>query len=888
MVLGVCRRALPTVQDAEDAAQATFLVLARKVRGTRWQPSVANWLYATARRVAAKAARTAGRRARREARAARPPEPSLLDRMTGREAFTALDEELDRLPARYRGPLLLCYLEGLTRDQAAARLGVPPATLKSQLDRGRKRLGDALTRRGVSLGAGLLAIAATSPAGASPPRLAQAVLAAVSGSPPAAVAVLAKGAAMNGVLKNVMMGLVAVAAVTIGVGVGWPSPDAAGRPPEPEAAAVKADGGPDAAPPGDARTYRGRVLGPDGRPVPGAKLYLTPWQGYLKQPYPSSEIATTGPDGRFEFTAPKDKRLGQGTFLTAAAADHGAAWAQLRAGDKRDDLTLRLVADDVPVTGQVVDLEGKPVAGATLLLMQINAAPGEDLGPFLEAVKARKGRRLQLQQQYLSRYTVAPPLTVTTDAAGRFRLTGVGRNRLVTLRLDGPTVVSQDLHVLTRPGKPFTVTEYEGHREYGDPRSTTTYYGAEFRHAAAPARPIVGVVRDRDTRKPLAGATVQSYKLANSPYHGADVVQVVTDAEGRYRLSGMPKGEGNKIVVVPPRDRPYVAVHTGVPDTPGLDPVTVDVELRRGVWIEGRITDKASGRPVRAAVEYFALEANPNLPDYPGFDGTILMDSLGAGTNEDGSYRVAGLPGPGLVAVWYKGNYLRAPERDDEYGLKEPFLRTAPYHLFHPVNCGALARVDPAKGVGSVRRDVTLDPGWTFTGKVLGPDGKPLAGARGFAVTGRLPPWDRAGMRSAEFTVRGFNPQRPRDVLLQHPERGLVGVVQPPKENGGSVTVRMEPGAAITGRLVGADGKPRAGVELELSFRPKKVRRPDWEEYPPERIETDREGRFRVGPLLPGYEFRLSGDGGALDLGGDLRSGQTKDLGDVQLKRTGE
>ncbi len=99
MVLGVCRRALPTVQDAEDACQATFLVLARKARGGRWQTSVANWLYTTARRIASRASRAAARRAKREARAAVPAAPSLLDQMTGREAFAALDEELDKLPA---------------------------------------------------------------------------------------------------------------------------------------------------------------------------------------------------------------------------------------------------------------------------------------------------------------------------------------------------------------------------------------------------------------------------------------------------------------------------------------------------------------------------------------------------------------------------------------------------------------------------------------------------------------------------------------------------------------------------------------------------------------------------------------------------------------------
>src|SRR5438874_1200105 len=93
----------------------------------------------------AMANRTASRRAKREARTGRPTATSLLDQMTGREAFAALDEELGRLPPRYREPLVLCCLEGLARDEAAARLGIPPNTLKSQLERGRKKLGDALT-----------------------------------------------------------------------------------------------------------------------------------------------------------------------------------------------------------------------------------------------------------------------------------------------------------------------------------------------------------------------------------------------------------------------------------------------------------------------------------------------------------------------------------------------------------------------------------------------------------------------------------------------------------------------------------------------------------------------------------------------------------------------
>src|SRR5262249_53921229 len=157
-------------------------------------------------------------------------------------------------------------------------------------------------------------------------------------------------------------------------------------------------------------------------------------------------------------------------------------------------------------------------------------------------------------------------------------------------------------------------------------------------------------------------------------------------------------------------------------------------------------------------------------------------------------------------------NYLRVSQREDEYGSKGLSDEEYPDHL-RGSNCGALTRINPAKGADAVRRDVTLDPGWRLTGTGLGPDGKPLAGARSFLLVGHW--WDHAATRTAEFST-WFNPHETHEILFQHPEQGLVGMTQPPKENGGTVTVRMGPGAAVTGRLVDADGQPRAGVELEV------------------------------------------------------------------------
>src|SRR5262245_19025754 len=101
--------------------------------------------------------------------------------MTGRGLLAVIDEELDRLPPIYREPLLLYYQAELTRDEIAARLGIPAGTVKIRLERGRKRLGDALTRHGLVMSTGRLTLMATSRAGASPSRLIDAIRATVAG-----------------------------------------------------------------------------------------------------------------------------------------------------------------------------------------------------------------------------------------------------------------------------------------------------------------------------------------------------------------------------------------------------------------------------------------------------------------------------------------------------------------------------------------------------------------------------------------------------------------------------------------------------------------------------------------------------------------------------------
>jgi RNA polymerase sigma factor (sigma-70 family) len=157
MVLGVCRRVLNAEHDAEDAFQATFLVLARRARAIHKREAVGSWLYGVAYRIAARARSDAARRRKHEGQVGPVVGHDPLEALAWRELRPVLDEELARLPAKYRNPLVLCYLEGLTNTEAAQQLGWTKGTVSGRLARARDLLRGRLARRGLALTSAILA-----------------------------------------------------------------------------------------------------------------------------------------------------------------------------------------------------------------------------------------------------------------------------------------------------------------------------------------------------------------------------------------------------------------------------------------------------------------------------------------------------------------------------------------------------------------------------------------------------------------------------------------------------------------------------------------------------------------------------------------------------------
>src|SRR6516225_8884125 len=158
MVWGVCRRILANYHDAEDAFQAAFLVLVRKAHAIVPKGMLANWLYGVAHQTALKARATTAKRRARERQVIVMPEPAATQRDLWIDVLPLLDQELSRLPDKYRVAIVLCDLEGKTRKQAARQLGVPEGTLAARVARGRVMLAKRLARHGPAVSGGALAM----------------------------------------------------------------------------------------------------------------------------------------------------------------------------------------------------------------------------------------------------------------------------------------------------------------------------------------------------------------------------------------------------------------------------------------------------------------------------------------------------------------------------------------------------------------------------------------------------------------------------------------------------------------------------------------------------------------------------------------------------------
>jgi protocatechuate 3,4-dioxygenase beta subunit len=661
-------------------------------------------------------------------------------------------------------------------------------------------------------------------------------------------------------------GLVAGAAALTHQALAVREPPAASPPTEPPPAAEK----------GDRVEVTGHVLGPGGKPFAGARLYLR--SAKLKEPaYPVR--TTSAADGRFAFTFPRslldDSSPYSGWFDVIAVADgYGPDWEYRDKATPHADLTLRLV-EDHPIRGRVIDLNGKPVPGATLRLEYLEAYA--DTEAFLQTVRDHKWPLVQ-NKGWGGPFPGQQP-TLTTDADGRFRLEGVGRDRVVRFQLRGPGIRYGPVCVLARelkaPVEPRPLP-------YGP--TIEPVHGATFEFVAAPARLVRGVVRDRKTGAPVAGAAIRAWGTTDT---------TLSDREGRYELRGVGKSAGGYGVSFTPDGRRYFSRNVIFPDTPGLGPVEGNVELVGGILVRGRVTNQATGQPIAGArVHYNPLLPNPFVRRF-GPDGAGAVPCSATETGPDGTYRLVVLPGPGALGI--SASSPRAPFmpalvaarelkdffKDNGNHGNEDLLRVqAGVNSMTAVGqaqYNEIVLLNPQETDTELTRDVALRPARPLRGQVVGPDGKPVTGVRAYKLA---PGIFSQPLADDTFTVQGLNPRRPHHLLFLDQGRKLGAFVTLRGEVREPLVVRLEPCGSAAGRLVDEDGRPAAGVVVRLD--------PEGIDEGPDPVETDAEGRFRFAGLVPGqtYQARLGPGpfGQYLFSPFAVKSGKERELGVCRLK----
>ena len=544
----------------------------------------------------------------------------------------------------------------------------------------------------------------------------------------------------------------------------------------------------------------------------------------------------------------------------------GIAWIRCDAIKPGEETTLQLVADE-PVEGSIVDLEGRPIAGVEVRVNELSTNAKGDLTAWLGA---QKGDTSSLGSQDVD----VPDRAITTefanewktktDADGRFRLTGLGRDRVVDILVSGHGTAAA-LRVVTRLMEPITV---DATRRSVVPQ-LNIYYGSHFQYAVEPSQPIVGVVRDAKTGRPLAGVQVVSDRLAGrfSGILSLTTRDTVSDATGNYRLEGLPKGEGNEIVAMPPDGEPYFMRKFDVPTAPGFEPITLDLEMHRGVLIQGRVSDKATGAPIAGARMVFVpWPDNPNVNDVADLTRGHWREDVGGRyeTDRDGRYTLVGVPGRGLVEV----ARVRLPRvYPPGQGLREIADLPSPREFFRvagsqdppdPKRIPAAKEIHIGQQEVQVQADIELESGKQLSLSVVDPEGKPLADVK---VNGDLPreyAWRQitAGTR---IDVMALWPEEERRIVLYQKERNLGKVIRVCWNNDrpGPVIVKLEPCATLKARLFDKYGDPVQGGSLRFA----EVGRMDSLLAMP-RGATDRDGRLNYTALVPGARYTVYCDAG--------------------------
>jgi RNA polymerase sigma factor (sigma-70 family) len=929
MLLRTCHDLLGDAASAEEVFQATLVIFMRRAGSIRRRDALGSWLHRVACRVARRSRVQAARRRTRERCAgilrtmdnqpACDPDPLVRD-----ELRIALHEEIDRLPDKYRRPVIACLLEGLSHERAAAQLAWTEGSLRGRLARGKARLRERLTRRGIGLAAVLTALGEPGADAAAHPL----------------VAVMRTKAAIM-VLSALSLGSVLMALTLRADGpqktavvsaTSQPAPRAdPGPKPEPDQPGPFRGGGPTnesratalptevAARPVD---FRGRVLDPSAKGVAGARISL------ITDAWSVPEIqATSARDGTFHFTKTVGdfwRNFAKGGMATpheqaVVLATHdsfGVAWSSLKIVAKDGTsaiggeypLTLRMVADR-PIEGRLIDDRGSPIPGAEVRVEQFYAVPKGDLAPVIDALRKFDLGPYQTTHPRIMPNNLAAPMAIpatTTGPDGRFKLTGIGRDRQANLVATGPGMASMQWTVLNRDDA-IEVTEAVRARWPHKPKPDAgpfgkgapeqnpgvQVYGPAFDLRVDPARTFSGVVREAATGQPIKGVLV--YYSSDNGYSAS----ATTDDHGQYRIIRQDGLDQLWLAARPPEGSSLLGVAREYKGTSAHGELAADFSLPRGVVVSGRAVERETGRPMLATRSQGCHGPGPimggriwyrplvNNDAVTGSEtgaylqhGVVDQHGLYLGIVEgDGTFRVVVPPGPGVLLLeaapgmpfmWQfsmptkedSGLHRRFPYTDLRHrdpadgaphvpGASENTLPGAygPIALEYMVAYRVIA---PAVGDAAYTAEISIPAARTRRVRFVAPEGRLVRGAVVVGLTSS--PFHQVILDGAETEVIGLEAAGDRRIAALSPDGRYTVETTIRADMPEPIIIRMQRSSSVSGRLVDEHGKAIAGSSVAGSYS---LQDPPAVPRPRDSGKTDAEGRFLVQGIFPGYPVTI-------------------------------
>jgi RNA polymerase sigma factor (sigma-70 family) len=920
MVLGICRRVLGDHHHAEDAFQAVFLVLARQTRSIRDPELLGTWLFGVALRTArASRGRIARRRKTEDEGAVRQSTAGAVvaadQAMLKREQSEALHREIERLPGAFRVPVLLCYFEGLTLDEAAHRLRWPAGTLRSRLARAREKLRRGLTGRGFALSTTALAAAL------APPRSASASISpllcdtttraaihfaahhAVGGARSAPAASLAQEVLYTMLLHKLKLATLSLLlTATLAAAAGYHSLNAfassrEGEPPgEPRGNPARTEPRPPEDTPGHSAatknqprpaggrmTVGGRVLDPQGKPLPNASVMI---YGAHKQGGDIVRSGSSAPlslgnancdaSGRFRLDMP---RITSAThYMVGAAAvapGYGVGWVDLDVDVDVPAAEITLRPEQV-IEGRLFDINGQFAEGVRV---SIEAMGHPQRGP--EALPDGLEGGPYFWGGNYAKNLPAWPRPAIAGADGRFTIRGIGRDVRVSLMAEEPRFARQRI-----------VVDTEG-------AAATKTVSA----AMEPAKVIEGRITFADSGKPVPHAAISIWA-----YRGGHAFssEYETDAEGNFRANPF-SADRYAVSVAAPDGQPYLGAGTEIfAWTKGTSQRRVDLSLRKGVVLRGKVIEEGSGLPVDGAALGYVIR-----------DGSAGVPACRVRTGPDGTYQFAVLPTAGTLAIMGPSDdYVFQELGDRMLDEGRPGGRRQYAHAF--VSC------DLKPGTESREVDVVLRRGTIVKARVTTPVGQPVANAWMFSRLLLQPaPWVtrqywgefHGDVRNGHCELHGLPPDAEIPVYFLDSKNQLGATAQfsVKAAAGGPISVRLEPCGLAVARLVDPNGKPLAGYRDpylismivtpgqdwlgmgaagndHLSADADYLSRIDPDHY--NNLVSNAEGRVTFPALIPGVTYRVNDNTAENEPGGRktrkllvAKPGQSIELGDIVIEK---